>query len=108
MAKPPTQKKFKNCNITLVADGLYTSLVHSQFFPELAPAKNAVQIPPVAMLDFGNYTFLVEVEGRRAVASDLSGELNPTSPIVGMMKRFVREAKGATIRALGFKFTFDL
>jgi hypothetical protein len=108
MPKAPVEKTFKNCNITLVADGLSTSIVHSQFFPELGPAKSAVQIPPVATLDFGNYTFLVEVQGRRAIASDVSGELSPASPIVAMMKRFVREAKGATISALGFNFAFEL
>lgn len=101
-------KRFKNSNITVVADGLYTSLLHSNFFPDLGPAQNTIQIPPMAILDYGRYSFVVDVEGRRAIARDTTGELTAKSPIASMAKKFIETAQNVTIKAVGFNYTYEL
>jgi hypothetical protein len=102
------KKLLKNSNITVVGDGLYTSVLHAQFFPELGPPKTAIQVPQVSVLDFGKYNFVVQVDERRAVVSDNSGELSANSQIPAMLQKFLLEAKNVNLSALGVNFTFEV
>jgi hypothetical protein len=98
----------KQCNVTLLADGLQTSVINAQFFPRLGEPQKVIQTPPLAVLEFGEYTFWVEVESRRAVALDSTGDLNDASPIAELMEAYVKKTPGLKIVALGLNYFFEL
>jgi hypothetical protein len=98
----------KQCNVTLLAEGLQTSVLDAKFFPRLGEPQRVIQTPSLAVLEFRDYTFWVEVESRRAVALDTTGELNDTSPIVEMMETYVKKASGLKVVALGLNYFFEL
>ncbi|HYL85424.1 MAG TPA: hypothetical protein VE263_14395 [Candidatus Angelobacter sp.] len=103
-----TKKLFKNTNVAAVGDGLNPALLNSQFFPELGPAKAAFQVPQIGLFDFGKYNFIVQVEERRVIASDTSGELSASSPVPAMLRKFLLESKGVSVSGLGVNFTFEV
>ena len=105
---PEWDKKLKDVNVSVVADGLYTSLLHSNFFSDLGTAQNTIQIPPLAILDYGRYSFVIDVAARRAIARDATGELTIASPVASMMKKFIETAQNVTIKGVGFNYTYEL
>jgi hypothetical protein len=103
----PVARLFKGSNITLIADGLQPSRLHPTFFPELGTAKNSVQITTFGALDFGQYSFVVLVDNRRAIANDATNELSGLSPLAGMMKKFIRGLE-LTVEGVGFNYSFEV
>ena len=106
--RPLTRTVFKGCNITLVADAMTTNFLHANFFEDLGPAQSVTQIPSLCVIDFGRYSFIVNVDGRRAIAADASPELNEASPVMTMMTAFAQRATSALIKAIGFNFIYEL
>lgn len=108
---PDTRKArtvFKQANITVVADGLQTSIVDASLFQDLGTPKNVLKIAPLSLLEFDKFGFLVEIDSRRAVAMDNSLELSPTSPISTMMEKYLRELKNVSVAAIGFNYLFEI
>jgi hypothetical protein len=99
---------FKQCNVTIVAEGLQTSVLDAQLFPELGAPVKALQIPSLALLGYEKYSFWVEPENRRAVALDTTGQLTDRSPIVGLMEKYLEKVPGVNIAALGLNFFFEI
>ena len=64
------------------------------------------KFPTVEIVDFGKYRYIVQVDQRRAVASDSSGNLTANGPVPLMMKRFLQGSDGLKISGLRFNFTF--
>jgi len=102
------KKLLKTSNITVVGDGLSTSFLNPQFFPELGKAKSFIQVPQISVLDFGKYSFIVQPDERRAVVADTTGDLSANSPVPSMLRKFLRENKDLAISAIGFNFIFEV
>jgi hypothetical protein len=97
----------KGCNITLIADGLYSSLVGPKSFPELGEPRYNMQVPQIGVLDFGKYNLVIQVDEKRVLAADISGEMNASSPIPAMIRKCLQEGKELKVSALGFNFIFE-
>lgn len=100
--------KLKQCNVTLLAEGLQTSILDAQFFPDLGEPQKVMQVPPLAVLEFGDYTFWVEAESGRAVALDTTGEVDEASPIAALMETYVSKTPGLRVSALGLNYFFEI
>ena len=107
-AKGRAVQVLKQCNVTLLAEGLQTSVLDAQFFPRLGEPQKVMQTPPLAVLEYGDYTFWVEVESRRAVALDTTGKSDDASPIAELMETYVKKTHGLKIAALGLNYFFEL
>ena len=106
--KSPIQRTIlKGTNITAVADGLNTSIISAGQFSEFGSVKSFFQAPQMAVVDFGKYSFFVQVDQRKALANDNSGDLTSNSPVRSMMKRFLQDSAGLRLSAVGFNFTFE-
>jgi len=103
-----TTTLFKQCNITIVADGLQTSVLDAQLFPELGATKKVLQLPSLALLEYEGISFWAEPENRRAVVLDNTGRLSATTPITRLMDRYLAKVPGVNVMALGLNFFFEL
>ncbi len=103
------RKTIKNANITIVAEKLYTSFISQGLFEGILTTAplNVIQMPPLGMLDYPQYNFIVDVDNRRVTINQKSGDIE-SSKAPEMAKRFFSEAKGVQVVAVGFNFTLEL
>jgi hypothetical protein len=102
------EQVFKYANITVVGDGLITAPLSANLFTNLGLPRTSLVVPQVGMLDFGTYSFYVQPESRRVFAKDQSNVLDVNSPIVEMLRSYLRQVTTAQLKAVGFNFQFEV
>jgi hypothetical protein len=96
----------KSSTIVIVADGLSTIAAVPTIFQDLGQPQSAFQVPDVAVMEYENYSVLVQVTDRRVTISDKTG-ISGTSLIPIMMSRLIAAMERITVKAVGFNFWFD-
>lgn len=96
----------KSSSVVIIADGLSTNAAVPTTFQDLGQPQSAFQVPDIAVLEYENYSVVVQVVERRVTIADKTG-VSGTSLIPVMMSRLIAAMERITVRAVGFNFWFD-
>ena len=104
-------KVLKNANITLVADNLSSGIVGKELFADIIDTgpSNLVQIPPLGLIEYPQYNFIVDVNNRRVIINHKEGATEIEQSIAPKIAlKFIRQVKGPQIVAAGFNYALEL
>jgi hypothetical protein len=101
---------YNSGNITVVADGLYTSILTSDFFFDLIgqPSQSSVQVPELGLVDYPRYQVAVQVEMRRLVAVDKNLRTTEKTALPDLITKYLDRAREVKVEAIGLNFQYQL
>ncbi len=102
---------YKTANITVVADGLYTSFLAADFFQDCIgeKPKSVIQISDFAVFEYERYKIVVQVDARRLIAVDNGLQGSTTSAAPAAIKKFLeRGREEIKVQAVGLNYAYEL